>query len=200
MDGNKFNSLFWNYYIMIEDNVVNLSRYIDFRDSNLKTCSNEIISQLLNIGSEIDVLCKEICILKATDKKEMKTYSDWFIKNINNIDTLKISVRNTSLGIQPFKQWKKEDPEVLPWWKAYNDIKHNRVKNFEEGNLENLINALGALYFLEMFYIKKIANESKDTNYIDVPMSPSKLFLIKNWVTKFSVIGHSFYIDYIPGV
>lgn len=200
MDREKFNRKFWNYYSMLEDNVVNLSRYIDIRQSNLKTSSNEIISQLLNVGSEIDVICKEICSLGENDRKEMKTYSKWFIANVDNIDSIKISVRDTDLILQPFEYWKKNKSEVLPWWKAYNDVKHDRGNNFEQGNLKNLINALGALYFLEMFYIKKIDNENSAPNHIDVPKTPSKLFKIDKWVTKFSVIGYNVYIDYEPGI
>ena len=200
MDSEKFNSIFWNYYSMLEDNVVNLSRYVDIRKSNFKTCSNEIISQLLNVGSEIDVICKEICTIDENARKEMKTYSKWFINNFDDIDSVKIFVRNTDLILQPFEGWKKTKSEELPWWKAYNSVKHDRSNNFEQGNLKNLINSLGALYFFEMFYIKKLDNEKGTSAHIDVPKTPSKLFKIDKWVTKFSVIGYNFYIDYEPGI
>ena len=36
----------------------------------------------------------------------------------------------------------------LPWYQSYNNVKHNRHDNFNEANMENLMNALAGLLCL----------------------------------------------------
>ncbi|MBR4879997.1 MAG: hypothetical protein IKU13_09250, partial [Clostridia bacterium] len=67
---------------------------------------------------------------------------------------------------------------------------------YVEGNLKNLLSALAALYYLEMYLVKRIANESGNPRAIDVPSNASFMFRIEEWKTKFSVIGHNYYIDF----
>ncbi len=37
----------------------------------------------------------------------------------------------------------------MKWWKSYNMIKHDRLDNISEANLENVLSALAALFLLE---------------------------------------------------
>jgi hypothetical protein len=51
----------WNYFLAIERDVEVLSRYIEFDKRNFDCFSIEIVRILLAVGSEIDVICKQIC-------------------------------------------------------------------------------------------------------------------------------------------
>lgn len=45
----------------------------------------------------------------------------------------------------PFENWNKDKAtQSLPWYEAYNKIKHNREENFHFATLENCINAIAA--------------------------------------------------------
>jgi len=45
----------------------------------------------------------------------------------------------------PFKRSESGIPE---WWHAYNDVKHEELKRYHRGNLENSLTALAALKLL----------------------------------------------------
>lgn len=56
----QFLKKYWNYYIEIESQVLETRRYIEFDANNRKAFSNEYLMLYQAIGSEIDVIGKEI--------------------------------------------------------------------------------------------------------------------------------------------
>ena len=48
-----------------------------------------------------------------------------------------------------------KEKEIIPWYNAYNKIKHDREKNFKLANVENLIMALAVLFLLNI-YLKNL--------------------------------------------
>ena len=63
----------------------------------------------------------------------------------------------------------------------YNEIKYGRALNYKQANLENTIYSLAALYILDMYYIKDIANYDVEP---DIQENESKLFELVNWDNK----------------
>lgn len=59
----KTTMLHWNYFLAIEKDLENLSRYIEFDESNLKTYSIELTHILFSASSEVDVVMKQLCCL-----------------------------------------------------------------------------------------------------------------------------------------
>ena len=49
------------------------------------------------------------------------------------------------IQLQPFEELER----AMKWWKSYNMIKHDRLDNISEANLENVLSALAALFLLE---------------------------------------------------
>ena len=192
MTRDEFLLSYWNYYRVLEEDFLSITRYIEICEENHQTCSNEIIKQIQAIGSEFDNICKEICGFNLSDRKNIKDYADWIFKNIDNVRKTIITVKNTRNTIlKPFENWNENKASSLFWWEAYNDIKHNTINNFKKGNFKNLINSLAALYFMEMFLAKKIGDSNGEK---DVPNSASKLFEIKSWQTKSKVVGEGMYL------
>ena len=64
---------------------------------------------------------------------------------------------------------------------AFTKTKHNRFNQLKHANLENVLNILGALYMIEMMYLKKITNDTQDVDIFD---ERSELFKIKGWETR----------------
>jgi hypothetical protein len=62
---------------------------------------------------------------------------------------------NDPFKIKPFKEQK--NAEHPSWWNAYNNLKHNKTKNFPEANLENAICASSGLLVL-IKYIALVLN------------------------------------------
>ena len=62
----------------------------------------------------------------------------------------KVFVPRYGLDFEPWVNW--ENGKNPLWWKAYNDVKHQRDAHFQDATLENALNALGALLLLTVHY------------------------------------------------
>lgn len=67
---------------------------------------------------------------------------------------------NTTLT--PLYNTFKRRKSASKWQRAYHAVKHDRIHNLKKGNVFNLINALGALYILNIYY-----RDTKFDNVID---------------------------------
>ena len=189
---------YWNYFLELEENLLQIQRYINFERNNWKVYSNEFIKLLEVIGAEVDTIAKEIVLYKEPNKKEVNGIAEWgyeIQQLIENIDSIKI-IFNGEEVITPWNNWKnkkyinkngkecyklekgKQNPE---WWISYNKVKHERTAmkngkhNYERANLDNIINALGGLYILETYFKEELEN---DFNVVITKYS--KLFNYKN--------------------
>jgi hypothetical protein len=48
--------------------------------------------------------------------------------------------------IEPFKEWATGVPNIS--WKAYTSLKHDRISNFREAKLRNVLHSLAAVYIV----------------------------------------------------
>ena len=86
------------------------------------------------------------------------------------------------------------------WWDAYNSLKHDRFNNEERGTLQNLLNALGGLYIINMIFAKTIGDhwytasgKVPSDDSIDVPNDVSRVFELEHWSTRDQVVGYGQY-------
>lgn len=183
---------YWKYYCLLEDDFIELTRYIDLRESNLETSSEAIIKQLESVCEEFEGISKEISGLDFYDSRiNIKDYYNGLKESaseilqksgISKLQDIEVSLLYSNINkILPFENWKEESPWELFWWDNHNKIKHNRKDNFEKGNLKSLLYALGALYSLEIILLKNIV---KDKQEMDIPSSKSKIFYIKKIKNK----------------
>ncbi len=145
---------FWNYYLAIEDDLRNLTRFIDFSNKNLSTYSIELARLLLAAASEVDVILKKFCILldNAKSPGNINDYKNIIIDKCDDIINEEIIIHRYGLKTKPLSNWGNDkNPD---WWKSYNNVKHERNLYFKEANLKNTINAIGALYIINMYYYK----------------------------------------------
>lgn len=96
-----------------------------------------------------------------------------------------------TIKLQPFKNWKPSQLYSAPdWWTPYNRVKHERLENFKEANLKNVMNALAGLYTLESYLVKYIGDRDKTK---DVPNDISNLFELIGFHTDVKVTGREEY-------
>lgn len=190
-----FISTYWKYYCILEDDFVNLIKYVDLRENNYDTTSNVIIKQLQSTCSEFENISKEII---ESDKKNKNIGIVDIYKGLNEgideileelkvikIQDVHINVRQTKdLIIYPFKDWNEKEPGKLFWWDNYNKIKHSRVENYQSGNFKSLLYSLGALYFLERVLVRKVYYRTRE---MDIPDKQSELFYIEHFGLKWSL-------------
>ena len=193
MNREEFINIYWNYYLMLEKDFINITKYVKIKKRNYSTCSDEIIKLIEVIGSECDLILKKICGINLNSRSGKITEYSKILNTYPEIVNEKIEVKHTDIILEPFKGWNKRKPWQLFWWKTYNKIKHNREENYDKGKFFMLLNSLAALYFLEMYFCRKIGRENYE---IDVPNIKSKLFNIINWEvnpkTKSILVEESF--------
>ena len=57
------------------------------------------------------------------------------------------------------KTTKKTVERKRSWWRQYNAVKHERLENFDQANLGNLLEALAALHILNIMYAISLYDE-----------------------------------------
>ena len=168
---------YWSYFCQLEEQLLETRKYVEFDSKCDNAYSMEYFKLYQAVCSEIDVIGKELA--SALDKT-FKSNKDTNIKNWGYVIQQKVPTIqdqcvcfNDTLIRQPFKRWEYTEnitvdkngtprknlklryENVIPWWKTYNAIKHQRVglaaneNNYYRANQKNLISSFCALYILE---------------------------------------------------
>jgi len=183
MTREEFHKTYWNYYLVLEERFNNVLRYIELSEDNFSTYSYEFVNQLQAIVSEVDVIMKQICGFLQKENKGINDYKGVILSKYSDITDQEVKISN--ITIKPFDNWQNEP---LFWWKEYNKVKHGRANNFKLANMKNIINALAALYILEMNYLKDITSLNQD---VDIPDKVSSLFTLVNWNNRYTSLANS---------
>lgn len=144
----------WNYFLAIEKDLENLSRYIEFANANLGTYSIELTHILLSASSEVDVIMKQLCMLidPTHTAKNIDDYKNVIQAQLGTFINEEICIDRFGLSYKPWENWNgTKNPD---WWRSYNNVKHQRNNHFNEANLQNTINAVGALLLTVVYYYK----------------------------------------------
>lgn len=171
-------NLYESVYKNLEKDVLDLLENIYLCDDHLKVYSMKIAELILRCGSEIEAICKEIYCDNVTEgnREELRFDFDclkWLFTNWKldeKIVEIALYSPNLSKGNhylkplrgaeRPRKNSKSDNADCAMWKVAYMAARHNRSVEFSKCNLESLINALAALYLLNIYY----RNESIDTD------------------------------------
>lgn len=143
-------------YRLIEKDIINLFEYIEPSDINLKTYSHRIHSLIIRLCIEIESNFKAIlddnCYSRNGDL-DMNDYKK--IYKTHRLSSYAVKIKNWSgekFIYRPFESWDVNLPDIskksLNWYRSYHAIKHNKHKEFELANLENLILAASGLIVL----------------------------------------------------
>ena len=178
-------NLYWPVYRKIEEEVISLADTIHFSEDQLDVYSVSIADLIIRCAIEIESISKDLyCKLggdmnpKDNNGKQRDLYFDTdCIKLINDTRHLEkkaiiLSANNMhfqKMELYPLKKANKRGSSGSKWKKAYQDLKHDRYRTLKKGNIENLLNALGALYILNIYY----ADDSYDAGLLG--LSPMKL-------------------------
>jgi len=187
-------AMHWNYFIALERDIKNLSRYIEFDNENNEVFSIELVRILQIASSEIDVVLKLLCD-KLNPRKKHKNINDYKNEIIKSLPVLideVIYASRYSRSFTPWINWKNGSNPI--WWKAYNNVKHQRDIHFKDANLKNTLNAVAALYVITCYYYLLAFTNGNDTNnfrnVFQELNSESEIFKLKdNYYYKLLIAG-----------
>ena len=184
--------LYWQVYKNLEREFQTLADTIYINDKQQEVYSMRIADLLIRTVIEIEALSKELYLMTGGDANmaDDDMYFDMVcIKHLNDLWNLDAKV---VIVVSPDIYFEEERNKVLhplhnahrrgkcDWKKAYQEVKHNRVKKLERGNIKNLLHGLAALYVLNLYYRdeKVIKLKESEKNGLDASFG-SKLFSVK---------------------
>ena len=188
----------WKYYLVLEKDFLKTQRYVEIdlggdtsyitntkgtNIGNSRTFSIEYLKQYQAICSELDTISKIICeYLGYRDCKNIKEYTEVILDKYGDITSEVVEVLTLKhFELRPYEEWTKGEKYKSPtWWKNYNKVKHNRVKNYKNANLKNVISALSGLYLLELYFLRRLS--TKGDRYI--LHDQSEIFNVIGWKTR----------------
>lgn len=177
MNRTEFLNDYWSYYLLLERKFINTLNYVELSPQNYKTYSNEFAFLMQSIGAELDSFFKIYCDFLPTDRKTISDYAATMLQKDIGITTETIIIMGKDITLTPFHNWNSATAsQSLPWWQAFDKIKHSRVQNCSGASLKNCLNSLAALYLLETKYLIKITVGTDD---FDIPDHSSELFIVK---------------------
>ena len=169
---------YWNYFLELEEQLLNTQKYLAFDVYNKKAYSIEYLKLMQAVCSEIDVVAKAIASdFDRSFKADNAKISNWgfvLLRRLPAILTDEV-VFHEDQHVQPWRKWMYEEyhdskgakryrltggSKTPSWWLDYNSIKHSRTSidengevNYVKANQENIILCFAALFVLETDYI-----------------------------------------------
>lgn len=175
------NQFFWNAYRRLEQEVLQLSEDIHFDDDQLTVYSSKIGDLLVRTAIEIEALAKSLFLANGgTQPENRDLYFDtdclkyldakWLLskKKVIIISPHFYLTKPDNRTLLPLNNASKRGTSGAKWKQAYQAVKHNRIDNLQKGNIGNLLNALAALYVLNVYYRDRVF-------YLDVDYEARKI-------------------------
>lgn len=179
MTRDEFEKLFWNQYIMLEQEFLETLNYVEFDTSNFDTYSNKFAKLLLQVGSEMDNVFRAVCASQG--RTTILDYANYVLTKYPNITGQNVRVKNSSIMLSPFNGWSVSQPsQSLLFWQKYNDVKHDRILKYKEASLDAVANGMADLFIIEMDELYELYKVETDT-FESSPKEESKFFILENW-------------------
>lgn len=146
--GHQEVSIHLNYFSCLEDDLLRLSRWIEFSAANEATYSIELARLLMTAAAEVDVVAKALC--KAIDKKRdartINIYMEVLLHALPMLPSATVEMPRFGMTFTPWSNWAQTtSPD---WWNGNNKVKHQRAEYFQQANLKNVLNAVAGLLVL----------------------------------------------------
>lgn len=188
----KKSDIFWQTYLNLEKDAMEVSKYIFLTDEILVNKNGALVTQSCNtqlntFSPHIADLLVRCCVQIEAISKELyfdnggtKARGDisiFFDEDCLKLIDIKWKTHNKVVMIaSPSFNLTKDENRILKplkeahkrqgtyWEKAYQAVKHDRYSNLQHGNVKAFIHALAALYLLNIYY----RNDSWVTKYQDI--------------------------------
>lgn len=208
---------FWLHYLSLERSLLEISEYIAINKDNFQCYSFKNMQLFFAICSEIDSIFKHIQRNVYSDITSVESLN--IVKNIIMLrevfpivkeTTITTNIDGSVIEFKPFEELfsdyleNNNNNKAKPrsWWQQYNDVKHQRLDNFDNANLKNLLESLSALHILNLIYALSLESKSVE-NYEAVLIQASAnrqypiLQLTNSGVRSYAGGGSGFYAGFL---
>ena len=142
-------------YLLIQKDMLDVFDYVSGSDVNLRTHSFRIHELIIRACIEVEANFK--AILRSNGYSKTGSYTVFDFQKVEPTHYLsgyrvKIPYWHGNQSVrQPFGSFRLASDQATPspaWYQAYNATKHDRHENFEQANLEVMIDAVAGLAVL----------------------------------------------------
>lgn len=176
----EFHNKFWNFYLELENEFLEIEKTIPIHEINYNTFSYSYVRLLGLICSEIDSVFKKFIEFKdfSIERNNMVFYKKFIEENYDGFienDVYCSNIKFYYLKLKPFLDWNSD--KNLRWWDVNSEIKHNRdekknnIEVYKLANQKNVLDALSALFQLNMYFHRELAEKIGFIDYIPDPKS-----------------------------
>ena len=136
-------------YHLLEQDLVRIFEYVEPADANLDTYSHQLYALLLRACTEFESNARAILQSNGYSRSGNWTLTDYYkINSATRLSeyTLTLPMWDGAAGtVKPFDTW-NGGSHSLPWYQAYNAVKHDRSGNFPSASLQNVMKAVAAVF------------------------------------------------------
>ena len=153
--------LHWHHFLSLEKDFINTLEYVELDQANNRAFSIVYTKLILGICSEIDVIAKLLCksIDSTSTASNINQYRKEIIEKYPNFHTVEALIPRYSLKVSPWLNWSTD--KSPDWWKAHNDVKHERNTYFMSASQKNVKEALCALFCILLYFYQPEVYASK---------------------------------------
>jgi hypothetical protein len=147
-----------SWYEELEERLIEFLKFFPFIPPNKNVSSPRLAGVVTETCHILDSLFREVSNPKETikgkskkkEKLNVEDYAELYAKRFNLPATKSLMFVSPPRYVTPFKGWEPLTTGggyiPLPWWSAYNDLKHSRIENIKHATLENAVNSLCGLH------------------------------------------------------
>ena len=173
--------------MILEADLVKSFEYCELSENNYCCYSARYTQMLISIASEFEVICRELYKIWYTSEDRVKDkvkmiqkvllkIQDDYLPEGTKIHDVIIKTKYHAVDVSPFQTLSYDKGTNMNWKNACNTLKHERQIGFETGNLENTINAIAALFFVETVLI--MVEKDQDKASYNIANKQSNLFIL----------------------
>ncbi len=143
IDEKKIDSVFViSNYKSLEKQLLECMDFIPYIEVNRDTVSPKYVPIILESCSLIESIFKSFV---ENDKKnyQSKDYSNLVEPILQLERAFSIMLVSPLEFFNPFENWTEEPPD---WWQSYNNLKHDRLKNYKDAKIDIVIKSMCALH------------------------------------------------------
>lgn len=185
--------LYWQVYLNLEREFLGLTETVYVNDAQQEVYSMRIADLLIRTVIEIEALAKELYLSNGgavvpDEEMYFDTVCLAHLDDLWNLDKKIVLVTSPNVYFEqeankvlfPLHKARKRGSSSADWNKAYQAVKHNRVKDLVRGNIKHLLHGLAALYMLNLYYRDERFENLSDKDKANInPGFGSSLFAVK---------------------
>jgi len=141
---------------------------VPFCEEHENVWSPQLVTILIEACSQLDSLW--ITELRGEGEETRPNIQDYFTKLGSKVSNNWLVIwGEKGVKVQPFAAWHGASTyKPLPWWQAYNNLKHDRLKHRKEATYRNAVDSMAGL-FIAMYKCRNCADALAEQEWAVAP-------------------------------